>query len=159
MRPDSTRPQRPGDAPAPHKAARHHVLLVEDDPTDARLTQAHLAQLDRFPHEVSVARTLQSALAALQGKAIDVVLLDLNLPDSRGIDTVATVLRAHRDVPVVVLTGQDDEDLALAAARLGAQDYVVKGRTKGVLQHVLTYAIERHAILNSRTGVLSGFRP
>lgn len=134
----------------------HHVLLVEDNPQDARLAQLHMAQLKRFPHVLSTVGSLREALALLERGGIDVVLLDLGLPDSQGLETLRAVITRHREVPVVVLTGNDDEDLAIAAARMGAQDYVIKGQTKGVLQHVLLYAVERHAILRDNRSVLGG---
>lgn len=136
--------RRPGGEPA------YHVLLVEDNPQDARLAQAHLASMRGFSHRLQVEGSLQAALAALAKGDVDVVLLDLGLPDSQGLNTLSRIISQHRDVPVVVLTGHDDEQTAIAAARMGAQDYVVKGRTQGVLQHILRYAIERHAILRGR---------
>ena len=119
------------------------VLLVEDNPGDARIIIESLREassdfdLQRVDH-------LKAALERLGHAAVDVVLLDLGLPDSQGLDTFE---RAHRHAvnePIVVLSGLDDENLALQAVRRGAQDYLVKGRIEGRgLARVIRHAIER----------------
>jgi serine phosphatase RsbU (regulator of sigma subunit)/CheY-like chemotaxis protein len=123
------------------------VLLVEDDPTDAELAQDRLADRRgpgfRVVHEKRVA----DALARLAAGGIDVVLLDLDLPDSRGLSTCERVVAAHPDVPVVVLTGLDDEMTGLRAVKRGAQDFLSKERLDAEsLLRALRYAVERHAM-------------
>jgi PAS domain S-box-containing protein len=108
------------------------ILVVEDEPGDYNLAKsfARLAGLARSDGRESVvwAQTLAEAIAAASREAPDVVLLDLSLPDSFGVGTVGLMRAAQPDVPIVVLTGNDDEEIAEAALAAGAQDYLVKGR-------------------------------
>jgi PAS domain S-box-containing protein len=129
------------------------VLLVEDSPADARL----LRELLRTTPAVRVAwvETLAAALARLAEPGVDLVLLDLGLPDSRDLDAVARIARAHPALPIVVLTGRDDDALALAALTSGAQDYLVKGAIEpGVLIRCLRYAVERKRAEGEREALL-----
>jgi diguanylate cyclase (GGDEF)-like protein/PAS domain S-box-containing protein len=130
-------------------SARRTVLVVEDNPGDARLVELFLLEESASPFRVLKSGNLCDALTALDGEHVDVVLLDLSLPDSFGLATLER-LRAERPmVPVVVLTGTNDEALALEALRQGAQDYLVKGQGDGELvRRAVRYAIER-----SRTDV------
>jgi signal transduction histidine kinase len=118
------------------------VLLVEDNPADALLVQSLLRQAGGI--EVRTAPTLSVGLEDLVTFAVDVVLLDLNLPDTRGLATLSRLLDARDDVAVVVLSGHDDENLAYRALQAGAQDYLVKGtQDPTLLRRVLRYATER----------------
>jgi putative two-component system response regulator len=129
----------------------YQLLLVEDDPMDVRLFGLMLQELTVPDGAVRRANSLDAALRALQVDRVDVVFLDLDLPDSTGIETVERVLAAGSQVPVVVLTGNDDEDLGLQAVALGAQDYLVKDSVHaGVLARVLRYAVGRHRVLSRR---------
>jgi DNA-binding response OmpR family regulator len=126
------------------------VLLVEDDRVLAGLIKEVLAEtqsgpLQTPPFEVVVVGRLGRALTRLERGDIHVVLLDLSLPDSRGLDTF-TKTHAHApDVPIVVLSALDDEALAASAVRQGAQDYLVKGQMPlELVARSLRYAIERH---------------
>jgi diguanylate cyclase (GGDEF)-like protein len=120
------------------------LLLVEDNPGDARLVAEMLAQPEL--EIVSVAR-LADAIAELGAGQFTIALVDPGLPDSSGLETVGTLLRAAPLMPVVVLSGQDDENLALRAIQLGAQDYVVKGSVDGqTLVRTLRYAVERKLV-------------
>ena len=121
------------------------LLVVDDNPADVELVRAQLAgaHLDR-PFQVEVVDRLSAALQRLSRKDVDVVLLDLGLPDSGGTQGVARISREAAEVPVVVLTGHDNEELGLRAVKDGAQDYLVKGQAPGpVLQRSLRFAIER----------------
>jgi diguanylate cyclase (GGDEF)-like protein len=121
-----------------------NVLLVEDNPVDAQLTQDLLAEwsLDRF--HMTHAPVLAEGLARLSRDRFDVVLLDLSLPDTHGLSTVTQVLATSPGVPVVVLSGHDDHPLALQALQHGAQDYLVKGKGGAdFLARSILYAIER----------------
>jgi|SRR5579859_469148 len=117
------------------------VLLVEDNPGDARLLRALLVAAE---FTWVYADRLSAAIMLLRNEQLDLVLLDLSLPDSQGLDTF-TRLQSHAVcVPVVVLTGTDDETLALQAVQAGAQDYLVKGRLDGeLLARAMRYAVER----------------
>ena len=120
------------------------VLLVEDNPGDARLILELLGEVQSQAFDLERVGRLDHALAHLAHAAVDVVLLDLGLPDSQGIDTFVRARRGAPDEPIVVISGLDDERLALEAVRFGAQDYLVKGRIEGqLLARVLRYAIER----------------
>lgn len=122
------------------------VLLVEDSLSDAMLVKDALNQSDG---DFSVAHVdrLAHAVAHLAKKEVDVVVLDLGLPDSRGLDTLLSTRRAAPEVPVVVLTGINDEALSMNALEQGAQDYLVKDLTEGdLLVHSICHAIERHQL-------------
>jgi signal transduction histidine kinase/HPt (histidine-containing phosphotransfer) domain-containing protein len=122
------------------------VLLLEDDPADARLVEQLLRRVKRPSFEVKVVARLAQAVAALAAgdDGFDVVLADLGVPDSAGIATLDGLTRAAPRLPVVVLTGNDDDAVALEAVKRGAQDYLVKGASDGVmLARVVRYAIER----------------
>ncbi len=123
------------------------VLVVEDNPGDAALIRYTLADQAAGGFKITNAASLGDAAARLGEAEFDVILLDLSLPDSRGIDTVLNIRRAAPETAVVVLTGLDDEDLALEAVKCGAQDYLVKGRGEGdALRRAIRYAIERQKI-------------
>jgi phosphoserine phosphatase RsbU/P len=126
-----------------------HVLLIEDNQGDADLVRLRLVE-SNSDLEVSYADRLSTGLAALAVKPPAVVLLDLNLPDSRGADTFCEVLHRAPSVPVVVLSGRDDEELAITAIQQGAQDYLVKGQFDGrQLGRAMRYAVERQGLLTA----------
>ena len=119
------------------------VLLVEDDDLYAQVLRAALA---KSTPKVGVERrrTLADAITQLQATRFDAVLLDLNLPDSAGLDTIGRMLAAAPGIPIVVLTATAESDLAVAAVQHGAQDYLVKSETDSrYLSRALRYAIER----------------
>lgn len=121
-----------------------HLLLVEDSPDDALLIREFLADARQAQFEVEHVEWLSQALERLARGGIDAILLDLQLPDSRGLDTFRTVQRAAPAVPAVVLSGFEDETAALTAVQEGAQDYLVKGHVNtAVLEKTVRYAIER----------------
>jgi len=120
------------------------VLVIEDNPGDARLVELFLREDPARPFEVIKAVRLSEGLDILKARPVDVVLLDLSLPDSFGLETLASLRAASRSVPVVVLTGTADEALAFEALRQGAQDYLVKGQGDGELvRRAARYAIGR----------------
>jgi PAS domain S-box-containing protein len=120
------------------------VLLVEDNPGDARLIQEYLAVSPLLRCDLTLAPRLAAAIEALSEGGIDVVLLDLTLPDSRGLSTVEQVLAAAPGIPVIVLTGLDNVEFAIQALRIGAQDYLTKDLLVGGLpDKSIRYAIER----------------
>ena len=125
-----------------------HVLLIEDNPADARLITEYLAEqswpnIDADAPTVDHVDRLAEARDTLT-EAVDVVLLDLGLPDSSGVETLDEVLSIGVPAPVVVMTGLDDERVGVDAVEHGAQDYLVKDDvTPRLLQQTLRYAIRR----------------
>src|SRR5215475_1787991 len=123
------------------RAGRTRVLLIEDDDGDAMLVDELLLDAGA-PFSMSRARSIAEARAVLADEAC--VLLDLELPDSRGLQGVQVLQEFRPDLAVVVLTGISDEHLGELAVAAGAQDYLVKGQVDGyLLQRVVRYAIER----------------
>lgn len=127
-------------------AEKYRVLLVEDNPGDARLVAEYLAE-DSFENfELTHLATLGEALNYLHDNTPTVVLLDLGLADSQGVDTLETLYLHHPELPIVVLTGMDQEDMGLQAVRQGAQDYMPKNAIDGrLLIRSLHFAIQRKA--------------
>ena len=126
------------------------VLLVEDDLVDARRVIDLLGKLSAQTDAIHVP-TLSAALDALSARAFDVILLDLYLPDSAGVDCVASVRATAREIPLVVLTGIDDDDLALTCIRAGAQDYLVKDQLDSDrLRRAIGYSVARYAEMAAR---------
>src|SRR5215467_8947021 len=101
------------------------VLLIEDNPGDADLVRLRLVESDP-PVQVDCVHRLADALKALGRKMPALVLLDLNLRDSHGAETLRRVMEKAPNVPIVILPGQDDENLAMTAVHLGVQDYLIK---------------------------------
>ncbi|MCP3957693.1 MAG: GGDEF domain-containing response regulator [bacterium] len=123
------------------------VLLVEDDPGDAYMLRRILTTMGEGRFLLQHVDQLASGLARLDEGGIDIMLLDLDLPDSFGLETFITVNRHAPEVPVVVLSGLDDEKVAVSAVRKGAQDYLVKGNFGGqLLVRSMRYAIERNQL-------------
>jgi two-component system sensor histidine kinase UhpB len=120
------------------------VLLVEDSPSDARLLCESLEDYPLQRFEIEGAERLNEALTFLSRKPFDVILLDLNLPDSSGLETCQRLSRAAGQAPIIILTGADDEAIAAEAMRLGVQDYLVKGQAYGsVIGRTIRYTVER----------------
>jgi pilus assembly protein CpaE len=127
------------------------VLLVEDNAVSAHVVKTMLAGVDTSLLEVHAAPTLMGALDQLGATTFDVILLDLSLPDSDGIETLTTIRIHAPQIPVLVLTGSDNEALANAALQHGAQDYIVKGQFDGnSLSRALRYAVTRHKQASKR---------
>ena len=122
----------------------HNVLLIEDNPGDARLIREMLAEDPEAPFRLHLAERLSSGLELLSSSEASLVLLDLSLPDSFGLETFAKVYAHSPAVPIIVLTGNDDASVALSAVKGGAQDYLVKGRLdRELLMRSMQYSIER----------------
>ena len=125
------------------------VLLIEDNAGDARLIRELLSEAKTATFEMQHADRLSSGLERLTAGGIDAVLLDLSLPDSQGLETLEALRSQERDVPVLVLTGLDDERTGLEAVRRGAQEYLIKGQTQAALLiRAISYAVERHKMLD-----------
>ena len=120
------------------------VLLVEDNPGDVRLIKEMLQEEPVAPFRLEPVDRLSLALDYLSEQTPALVLLDLSLPDSHGLDTFTRLNALAPHVPIIVLTGNDDQDLALAAVKSGAQDFLVKGRMeRDLLLRAMQYSIER----------------
>jgi diguanylate cyclase len=120
------------------------VLLVEDNPADARLVREILNQENSPQYHLSHVERASAAVERLGSERFDAVLLDLGLPDVVGLEAAERVLDAAPDMPIVVMSGQSDETLAVEAVKQGAQDYLMKGQGDGaLLSRAIRYAIER----------------
>ncbi|MBF0416254.1 MAG: diguanylate cyclase [Magnetococcales bacterium] len=130
-------------------ATQTNVLLIEDNPAEAQLIREMIGEHNEQGLSLVCAPRLGLAIDQLNQSDFDVVLLDLNLPDSMGLDTLNQVRSASDGVPVVILTGIDDEELAMRAIQEGAQEYLVKGEVADsapLLMRTIRYAIERGRI-------------
>ena len=124
-----------------------NILLIEDDPGDAYLLQTLLTRTEHVTFHLEYADRLATALEYLDHHDFDLMLLDLSLPDSTGIETIAKVLAHAPDVPIVVLTGFDNEETAMQAVQAGAQDYLSKDHVDdNMLTRSIRYAVERHRL-------------
>jgi diguanylate cyclase (GGDEF)-like protein/PAS domain S-box-containing protein len=120
------------------------ILLVEDNPTDALLLEQELEDTRSASFRLTHVERLSDALERLADDAFDAVLLDLGLPDSQGFDSFRRLHEPHPELPILVLTGLNDEDLAIRAVQEGAEDYLVKGEVPSqLLTRAILYAIER----------------
>lgn len=123
------------------------ILLIEDNPDDAQLIQALLLREKTFQHNITNVESIAQGVALAGGQAFDVVLSDLGLPDGHGLDTVAKVRKSIPHLPVIFLTGDDDLDTALAAIKMGAQDFLPKAELSSfTLCRIIRHAIERKGI-------------
>jgi DNA-binding response OmpR family regulator len=125
------------------------ILLIEDNPGDVRMLREYLAEAADFKFDLVYAGLLSTALSILEEKdsngveRFDIILSDLNLPDSQAHETINKLLLKTIS-PIIVLTGLDDEELALKLVQEGAQDYLIKGKvTSSLLVRSMRYAIER----------------
>ncbi|MEJ1935479.1 hybrid sensor histidine kinase/response regulator [Nostoc sp. NIES-3756] len=126
------------------------ILLIEDSLAEARLLQEYLHQAESKQFVLVHVKRLQEALNELRQNSYDVILLDLTLPDSQGLSSLPVLIACDPSIPIVVLTNTNDEDLAIAAVRQGAQDYLVKRQVNvNVLVRAVCYAIERKQAFES----------
>lgn len=124
-----------------------NILLIEDNPADARLVEIFLSESAILQPRISRVAELRKGLLLLEDNDYDVVLLDLTLPDSAGFDTVKTLLREFPGQTVIVMTGLEDNNVAINSVKEGAQDFIVKGQfDSNLLSRTITYAIERHRL-------------
>ena len=145
----------PGSELAPAAHAVLDVLLIEDNPGDARLIREMLVEANAGPVRLTHVDRLAAGLEHLSQVHPDVILLDLGLPDSRGLDSFTRLRAAAPGVPVVVLSGLTDATLALRAVQAGAQDYLLKGHVDAeVVVRALRYAVE-HMRIEERQRFLS----
>ncbi len=123
------------------------ALIIEDNPADAALVRQMLAE-SNAGISLEWADSLAKGLERLEKKNLDILLLDLSLPDSRGLDTFSRVREKAPTLPIVLLTGLEDAATAVIAVKSGAQDYIVKGDMEGKwLARSMRYAIERKMLV------------
>jgi two-component system cell cycle response regulator len=127
---------------------RYKILLIEDNPADIRIIQEFMADVKSSNLDLVFVNRLSDGLKRIKSKDIDAILLDLSLPDSQGLKTF-TVLRSRaQNIPILLLTGLPNEELAIQAVREGAQDYLVKDQVDGnLLVRAVNYAIERQRLV------------
>ena len=120
------------------------VLLVEDNLIDAQLVRRLLRRVSGSYYRITHVRTLNDAILSAEEVTPDVILADLNLPDSRGTQTVTSLQTSYPNVPLVIVSAWEDEAISLRSVKAGAQDYLVKGHIDGSnLHRVIRYAVER----------------
>lgn len=133
------------------------LLAVEDDPTDSDWLSHLLRQSSVCPYHLSFVTNLSDAQMSLQVGEVDCVLLDLSLPDSWGLDSLRRLLASAPDVPVVVITGTDEQGQGLAAIELGAHDYLEKGKVSGdAILRAARWAAARTRAVRLRAATGSG---
>ena len=142
------------------------ILLVEDDPGDVYYFKELVSDETDVDEMLKTVGTLSEAVNILKVEHFDLVIMDLGLPDSIGIQTFKALHARFPDVPILVLTGMDDENLALEAVSNGAQDYLVKGsREQRFITRSMRYAVERQRLMlelkqaNEQIKTLSGIIP
>jgi PAS domain S-box-containing protein len=129
------------------ESQRIDVLLVEDNPGDARLIQEYLKDQAGDEFKITRVARLSEAQAAVEHSVFSVILLDLHLPDSQGLETLQRLTAAAHSIPIIVMTGLDDRDLALDAVHEGAQDYLVKGQVDSeTIARAIHHAIDRQQL-------------
>ena len=127
------------------KNTQLHVLVIEDDVQDTELVRELISKESKEKVELECVDRMQKGLNSLTSlNNIDIVLLDLTLPDSQGLETFARVQAKSGEIPIIVMTGHDDDQVALKAVQAGAQDFLVKGRFDGnLLVRTMRHSIER----------------
>lgn len=123
-----------------------NILLIEDSTSDARLLEEHLMKEFRDQYRIIHHARLKKGLDHLKSHRADIVLLDLSLPDSKGLHGVEEIHAIFPDMPIIVLSGLEEDEIVLQAVQKGAQDYLIKGEASGALiNRAICYAIERKA--------------
>jgi len=139
------------------------VLTIEDNPGDARLIEEMLKEAKRVRFYFLNSLTLSGGLEELLNNKVDIILLDLNLPDCTGQDTISIIHEKVKAVPIIILTGRVDEELAIESLKLGMQDYLVKGKIDPeLLERSILYAIGRQQVMqeldNSKNKIQEAFQ-
>jgi DNA-binding response OmpR family regulator len=128
------------------------VLLIEDNPGDAKLTSMMLSKAEGTVFRLDTCNQLTTGLDRLSQGGVDALLLDLSLPDSHGIETFKRVRSVWPKLPIIVLSSDDDEKNAIRAVKLGAQDYLIKGRVdENSLGRAIQFAMGRQERINTLT--------
>lgn len=126
------------------------ILIIEDNPGDVYLIEEFLSEIRFKSFELFTEENLKSGIEFLNANSVDIVLLDLSLPDSSGLATFTRLHNSFPNIPAILLTGLDDEEMALTSVQAGAQDYLVKGAINStILNRAIIYAIERSVLLKT----------
>jgi CheY-like chemotaxis protein len=132
------------------------ILLVEDNPADISLIKEYLSEKPPFQYELMEAGSLRAGLSQLAQNDFDLVLLDLDLPDSAGLDTAHRVITEYSETAVLILADPHNEEVAQQAVRYGAEDYLDKNLlSPTILAKAISYAIGRKKILQEKYDILS----
>jgi len=125
-----------------------HIIYFEDNPGDVILAQEYLSEAKNITCRIQQVDRLAEGLPQLSENNVDMILLDLNLPDSQGLATFEAVKQVADNVPIIIMSGLADEDLAVSAVQKGAQDYLIKGQLDvHLLVRAIRYGIEREKLL------------
>ena len=114
------------------------ILLIEDNPGDAYLVEEQLEEFANFSYELMIAKTLDEALSVLKEQPFEVIVLDLGLPDSDGINTFFRIYNENPLIPIIILTGFNGVTIESYAVENGAHDFLVKGQTEDRLLQSIT---------------------
>src|ERR1700733_222463 len=127
-----------------------NILLIEDNPSDRELLNIYLRDVYSGKSTLFTADSLTSGLKLIESASIDIIILDLSLPDSWGLETFNKLHAKVPGTPVIVITGLEDESVGVDAVKMGAQDFLIKGKVKakGFLRSI-NYSIERHKLLQA----------
>lgn len=144
----AVRRRKDGEAEGVQSNSLVKILLVEDNPGDVELMKIHLEEFRNNDFSLLSVERLQKAIEIASAESPDVILLDLGLPDSSGLATVEGLIKVAGPAPIIVLTGLADERLGMEAVRLGAQDYLIKGKVNSHdLERAIRYSIQRRRSL------------
>ena len=125
-----------------------NILLVEDNHMDQELVSGLLMMAGYLPDQITKVNTLKGGIEHLQRNDVDIILLDLSLPDSKKLDGLNTIKESFPDVPIIVTTGYDDDELAIEALKNTAQDYLLKPQFNGrLLEKSIDFAVERNKLV------------
>jgi len=125
-----------------------NILLIEDNPADSELVSIFLKGVYSSKASLVTADTLIAGMQLIEEESFDIIILDLSLPDSWGIETLTKLHTKVPHIPIIVLTGLEDETVGINAVKMGAQDFLIKGKLKGAdLHRSINYSIERHKLL------------
>ena len=124
------------------------ILLIEDNDADARLVDIHLKQSFGDGYQLETHSYLSKALKVLGKSIVDIIIVDLSLPDTVGMEAFTKVFEKSPKCPIIILTGLDDESMGVEAVRLGAQDFLIKGKASAnSLKRSINYSLQRYKLL------------
>lgn len=125
-----------------------NILLIEDNPGDVRLVHELFRDSPDLLINLIIAKTLEEGAKALATKIIHIVLLDLNLPDSSGLNTFIKIKKYARDLPIIIMSILEDKEVIYQAMQQGAQNYLIKGKMEfETLEQAIRYALWNHSII------------